>query len=54
MKTALEKDVTPGGVKAIKSTVRTANWDHQFVDKAIKSALKEMDKMEKGLASEAK
>lgn len=51
---ALAADVTPGGVKAIKSTVSSANWNHQFVDKAIKSALKEMDKMEKGLSSEAK
>lgn len=51
---ALATDVTPGGVKAIKSTVRSANWNHQYVDKAIKSALKEMDKMQKALSSEAK
>lgn len=51
---ALAADVTPGGVKAIKSTVRSANWNHQFADKAIKSALKEMDNMEKALSSEAK
>ncbi len=51
---ALATDVTPGGVKAIKSTVRSANWNHQYVDKAIKAALKEMDKMEKALSSEAK
>ena len=50
----LATDVTAGGVKAIKSTVSSANWNHQFVDKAIKSALKEMDKMEKALSSEAK
>jgi Protein of unknown function (DUF2959) len=51
---ALATDVTPGGVKAIKSTVRSANWNHQFVDKAIQAALKEMSKMEKALSSEAK
>lgn len=50
---ALAADVTPGGVKAIKSTVKSANWNHQFVDKAIKSALKEMTKMEKALSSQA-
>ncbi|NLH71696.1 MAG: DUF2959 domain-containing protein [Verrucomicrobia bacterium] len=51
---ALATDVTAGGVKAIKSTVRSANWNHQFVDKAIKAALKEMDRMDKALSSEAK
>jgi hypothetical protein len=51
---ALATDVTAGGVKAIKSTVRSANWNHQYVDKAIKAALKEMEKMEKALSSEAK
>lgn len=51
---AIAADVTAGGVKAIKSTVKSANWNHQFVDKAIQSALKEMDKMEKALSSEAK
>jgi len=50
---ALASDVTPGGVKAIKGTVRSANWNHQFVDKAVKAALKEMDKMAKALSSEA-
>ena len=51
---ALATDVTAGGVKAIKSTVSSANWNHQYVDKAIKAALKEMDKMEKALSPEAK
>jgi len=51
---ALATDVTAGGVKAIKSTVSSANWNQQFVDKAVKSALKEMGKMEKALSSEAK
>jgi len=41
----LATDVTAGGVKAIKSTVSSANWNLQFVDKAAKAALKEMDKM---------
>jgi hypothetical protein len=51
---ALATDVTAGGVKAIKGTVRSANWNHQYVDNAIQSALKEMSKMEKALSSEAK
>jgi len=51
---ALATDITAGGVKALKSTVRSANWNHQFVDKAINSALKEMSKMEKALSPEAK
>ncbi len=51
---ALATDVTPGGVKAIKSTVKSANWNHQYVDRAIKSALQEMNKMEKALSSHAK
>ena len=51
---ALATDVTAGGVKAIKGTVKTANWDHQFVDDAVNAALKEMDKMAKALSAEAK
>jgi hypothetical protein len=51
---SLATDVTAGGVKAIKSTVKSANWNHHYVDKAIKSALKEMDKMRKALSTEAK
>ena len=51
---ALAADVTAGGVKAIKSTVRSANWNDQFVNKAIQAALKEMNKMEKALSTEAK
>jgi hypothetical protein len=50
----LATDVTAGGVKAIKSTVRSANWNEQYVDKAVKAALKDMDKMQKALSSEAK
>ena len=34
-------DLTAGGVKAVRPTVRTANWDHQFVNKAINEALKQ-------------
>jgi hypothetical protein len=48
---ALATDVTAGGVKAIRGTVKTANWDHQFVDKAIKSALKNLGRVQKGLSS---
>ena len=49
----LATDVTAGGVKAVKGTVRSANWNHQYVDKAIKSALKEMGRMEKELSTTA-
>jgi DNA-binding HxlR family transcriptional regulator len=51
---ALATDVTAGGVKAIKGTVSSANWNLQYVDKAAKAALKEMDKMQKALSTEAK
>lgn len=51
---ALAADVTAGGVKAIKSTVGSANWNVQFVEKAVRSALKDMDKMKSSLSSEAK
>jgi hypothetical protein len=50
---ALSTDVTAGGVKAIKSTVSSANWNYKSVDKSMKSALKEMDKMEQALSSQA-
>jgi hypothetical protein len=49
----LATDITAGGVKAIKSTVKNANWNHKYVEKAINSALKEMDKMEEELSPEA-
>jgi hypothetical protein len=51
---ALASDVTAGGAKAIRGTVKTAIWNHQWVDKSITSALKGMDKMQKSLSSEAK
>jgi len=51
---ALATDVTAGGVKAVRSTVKSANWNHQFVNKAVSAALNEMNKMEKALSPEAK
>ena len=51
---ALATDVTAGGVKAIRSTVKSANWNHQFVNNSVNAALKEMARMEKALSSEAK
>jgi septal ring factor EnvC (AmiA/AmiB activator) len=53
IKTALAADVTAGGVKSMKGTVRSANWNSQSVDRAIQSALKEMSKMEKALSTQA-
>ena len=51
---ALANDVTAGGVKAIKSTVSSANWNFNGVNKAMNDALKEMQKMEGLLSSQAK
>jgi Protein of unknown function (DUF2959) len=51
---ALESDITAGGVKAIKGTVKSANSNHHSVEKAVNTALKEMDKMAKALSTEAK
>ncbi len=50
---ALAADVTPGGVKAVKSTVRSAEWDHKAVNRVVQDAIKEMDKMTKALSPEA-
>src|SRR5215203_5863350 len=40
---ALATDVTAGGVKAVRSTAKSANWNYQFVNDSITSARKEMD-----------
>ncbi|PWU13627.1 MAG: hypothetical protein C5B50_19050 [Verrucomicrobia bacterium] len=50
---ALSHDVTADGIKSMKSTVRSANWNYKFVSSAIKDALKEMDKMEKALSAQS-
>jgi len=50
----LATDVTAGGVKAAESTIKSANWNYKYVDKAVKTALKELDKVSKGLSTEAK
>jgi len=54
IKKTLANDVTPSGVKAIRSTVSSANWNYKFVNTAINGGLKEMDKMEKALSPEVK
>lgn len=51
---ALATDVTAGGVKSIRGTVKSANWNYQYVNSAITDARKEMDKMEKALSTQAK
>jgi hypothetical protein len=51
---ALAIDITAGGVKAIRGTVKSANWNHQSVNRAVNAALKEMDKMAAALSPEAK
>jgi len=47
-------DVTAAGVKSVRSTVRSANSNHKSVDRAINSAIKELEKMAKSLSPEAK
>jgi hypothetical protein len=47
-------DVTAAGVKSVRSTVRSANSNYKSVDRAINSAIKELEKMAKALSSEAK
>ena len=41
------------GVKAIRGTVNSANWNYKYVAGAINDALKEMQKMEEALSTEA-
>lgn len=50
----LAVDITPGGIASVKKVVKSANGNHQSVNKAIGAALKEMDSMQKSLSSEAK
>ena len=47
-------DVTAAGVKSVRSTVRSANSNYKSVDRAINSAIKELEKMAKSLSPEAK
>lgn len=54
IKSTLASDVTPSGVKAVRGTVRSANWDHKFVTRSVDTALKGMGEMEKSLSSEMK
>jgi hypothetical protein len=41
-------------IQDARTTAKSANWNHQFVDQSVKNALPEMDKMAKALSSEAK
>ena len=50
---ALALDTTPGGVKSIKGVVRSAKSNVDYVLEAFNGALKEMDKVEKALSSQA-
>jgi hypothetical protein len=50
----LANDVTAGGVKAVKSTVSSANGRFQAVNSAVNNALKEMQKMEESLSTQAR
>jgi len=50
---ALSHDVTTRGVKGMKGVVRSANWNYKAVSASINDALKEMEKMEKALSSQA-
>ncbi|HSU55135.1 MAG TPA: DUF2959 family protein [Candidatus Dormibacteraeota bacterium] len=53
VKKTLVNDVTADGVKSVKSTVRSANWNYKAVAGAINDALDEMKKMEKALSASA-
>lgn len=50
---ALALDTTPGGVKSVKDVVRSAKSNFNTVAESINAALKEMDKVEKALSSQA-
>lgn len=50
----LSQDVTAGGIKAVRDTVRDANWRYKKVNATFNDALKEMDRMEKSLSTETK
>jgi hypothetical protein len=50
---ALALDTTPGGVKAMKSVVSSAKTNVDGVIEAVNVALKEMDRVEKALTSQA-
>jgi cell division septum initiation protein DivIVA len=50
---ALSQDVTTDGIKSMKGVVRDANWNYKSVSSAVNRALKEMEKMEKALSSQA-
>lgn len=47
----LANDITPGGVKAVKSTVSDANWQMKKVRSSIADAIEELDSMQKSLTS---
>jgi DNA-binding XRE family transcriptional regulator len=50
----LSTDLTAKGVKGLRSTVSSANWNYKSVNRTINSALEEMKDMEKELSPEAK
>jgi DNA-binding XRE family transcriptional regulator len=49
----LSTDLSASGVKGLRSTVNKANSDYKSIDRTMKAALEEMQKMEKELAPEA-
>lgn len=50
----LSTDLTASGVKGLRSTVSSANWNFKNVNRNINSALEDMNDMEKSLSTEAK
>ena len=50
----LSTDLTAKGVKGLRSTVSSANWNYKNINRTINSALEEMKEMEKSLSPEAK
>lgn len=54
IKASLSADMTAKGLKAIKSTVSSANSNYKSVERAIESVLKELENMVKELSPDAK
>ena len=50
----LSTDLTANGVKGLRSTVSSANWNYKALNRTVNTALEDMKDMEKALSPEAK
>ena len=48
----LANDVTPGGVKSVRRTVDSANWNMKKVRSSVADAIEELERMQKSLSSQ--